>query len=228
MKKKILALIIVLAVTVSVLALGRSLGWFISGGGGDPYKAQTIEYGDMEFSLVGGCDIHPAYIDEVESKEYAAPGENMIYVESSTPGVLIPGSLKVLNKSTITTNLRVKIVYSWWNTTTTALEPVFYGDRTDDFEVKNASGMPLGTPGDGWTYDSSTKCWNYLPGGNAIPAVANPAAGEEITLLSSLGYSSAMEDARLLIYKNLNVTVKFKVEAKQADYVNWSVVSPPA
>jgi len=201
-----------LAVVIGVIAVGSSLGWFQIDETGRQ-KSQLIEYGDMDYTLVGGCDIHPAYIDE-SSNEYAAPGENMIYVES-TPGVWEPGALKSNNKSTITTNLRVKIMYSWWNGA--SLETVTYSPtQKADFTVDFA--VPAN-----WVYDSGTGFWNYLPGGNSIPAVADPVNGEEITLINSMGYSSAITVGSH--YETKNVNVSLKVEAKQADYADWTDVS---
>lgn len=216
MKKKVLALIIILAVTLGVIVFNTSTAWFVTG---DSDKSQAINISYFNYSLVGGCDIRPAFIDPSieppDNNEFAAPGENMIYVEES-PGVWTPGNLAVMNKSNITTNLRVKIEYSWWNGS--ALEQVYYGDQTGDFTVTFA------IPAD-WQYDSGTKCWNYLPGGNDIPAVdlgANP-SGIETDLITFMGYSSAI--INLNNYKNLAVTVKLKVEAKQADYAEWTDVS---
>ena len=217
MKKRFPVLIGFLAVVIGVIAVGSSLGWFQIDDTGRQ-KAQLIEYGDMDYTLVGGCDIHPAYIDE-SSNEYAAPGENMIYSKNSQDK-WVPGPLKVLNKSTITTNLRVKIEYSWWNSdllplpglVTVVYSPTQNADFTVDFAVPA-----------NWVFDSGTGFWNYLPGGNSIPAVADPVNGEEITLINSMGYSSAITVGSH--YETKNVNVSLKVEAKQADYADWTDVS---
>lgn len=216
MKKKFLFLIGFLVVTIVVVALSSSLGWLETGENGRS-KSQLIEYGDMEFSLVGGCDVQAAFVDGAD--EYAAPGENMIYTESA-PGVWTPGPLTALNKSTITTNLRVHIEYSWWDGD--SLELVVYSPtQKADFTVDFA--VPAN-----WEYDSATGCWNYLPGGvpgqNVVPAVdlvANP-DGVTTALINSMGYSSAIEVGSP--YQTKTVTVKLKVEAKQADYVTWQNV----
>lgn len=213
MKKKFLTLIVLFAVVLGIMALGTSLGWFQSGGG-DTFKSQLIENGDMEYTLVGGCDIRPAFTGE-DLIDYAAPGENMIYVQN-TENEWVPGVLTINNKSTIATNLHVKIEYSWWNGT--ALETVVYGDKTDDFTVD----FPLG-----WVYNTATKFWDYSPGGSSVIAPvdldisANP-EGINI-LINSMGYSYLLDETSP--YVSEEVTVKLKVEAKQADYVEWLSVS---
>jgi len=221
MKRKYLGFIIILVVAVAVLAIGNSLGWFMSDAGNNPNNAQKIDYGDFDYSLVGGCDIRTSYTDGADVK-YVAPGENMIYYKN-TEDKWVNGPLTILNKSTIATNLRVKIVYSRWDSVGSAFVPTNYGDSTADFQVKNASGDPIGTTGDGWSYEPGTGFWNYLPGGKAVQPVnfETDPDGQNI-IISSIGYSDQLERGN--VYENAVVSVKLTVEAKQADYATWNQV----
>lgn len=221
MKKKVLALIIILTAAVSLLVLGNSFGWFLTSSGDEQlFRAQTIDYGDMDISLVGGCQIRPVYTnmtDPTNPVEYAAPGANMIHIEQSED-VWVPGPLTMLNKSTILTNLRVHIEYSWWDGD--SLETVVYTPTQQaDFVVDFA------VPAD-WSYDPATLCWDYLPGG-AVIAPVDPLVyplGKQSVLINSMGYSSALAPGN--DYEDLPVDIIFKVEAKQAEYADWIQVSP--
>lgn len=224
MKKKFLALIVFLAVALGAIALGSSLGWFptFGGGGDDPFKSQVIGYGDMEYTLVGGCDIRTAFTDPdilpPNNNKFVAPGENMIYIQDPpASGDWVPGVLTINNKSTVATNLRVKIEYSRWDGA--ALQTVVYGDETDDFTVDFAVL-------DDWEYNDATKFWDYSPGDSlVIDAVAlDTFPGGNNILINSMGYSKD-----ILVnsnYETRAVNVSLKIEAKQADYVEWSTVSP--
>ncbi len=219
MKKKVLALIIILTAVVSLLLLGNSFGWFLTSGGDEQlFRAQTIDYGDMDISLVGGCQIRPVYTnitDPTNPVEYAAPGANMIHIEQSE-NVWVPGPLTMLNKSTILTNLRVHIEYSCWNATLNKLElKVYSPSQKTDFSVDFAVATD-------WVYDAGTECWNYVPGGNPIPSATDLVNGDEIVLIKSMGYSAALLPGNK--YETLPVTVKLKVEAKQAEYATWQQI----
>jgi hypothetical protein len=211
MKKKVLALIIIFTVAFGVLVFKPSFAWFLNEG---TDKSQAIDISYFDISLVGGCDIRPVYTNELNT-EYVAPGANMIHIEQ-TEDVWVPGPMTMLNKSTIPTNLRVRIEYSRWNGT--ALVPTVYSlTQQTDFSVDFA------VPAD-WSYDAATECWNYLPGGgNVAPVdlVANP-DGLQTVLINSMGYSDALESGN--IYEDELVTVSFKVEAKQAEYATWTQV----
>lgn len=220
MKKKVIAGIVILVVAIGVIAFKPTLAWFVRNG---PAQSQDVDLGYFEISLVGGtdCEIRPAFIDPNSSppnKEYAAPGENMLFLEKAQD-VWEPGPLVVLNKSTILTNLRVKIEYTYITAGGVATQEVYRPTQMTDFVVD------FDEPDD-WVYDAVTGCWNYRYGGTAgtiaIPAATDLINGETITLINSIGYSAAL--GRGNIYENKDVTVKLKVEAKQAEYGTWTQV----
>lgn len=217
MKKRVLTLFIILTIAFGIIALRYSFAWFPNEG---TYKSQAIDLSNFDISLVGGCQIRPVYTnitDPTNPVEYAAPGANMIHIEQSE-NVWVPGPLTMLNKSTILTNLRVHIEYSWWDGD--SLETVVYTPTQQaDFVVDFA------VPAD-WSYDPATLCWDYLPGG-AVIAPVDPLVyplGKQSVLINSMGYSSALAPGN--DYEDLPVDIIFKVEAKQAEYADWIQVSP--
>jgi hypothetical protein len=212
MKKKALAIIIVLAAAVGIFAFRSSFAWLPS----EFQKSQDVSIGDLSYTFEG--ELQAAYIDENTFIEYAAPGENMMYVGG------VPGTLKALNLSTITTNLRIRIDYTYYDTGTSSFVTVAYGEKpagTDDFDVLFSS--VDGT----FEYNSGTKCWDFKPAGAPlgnlyeIPAAAQPVS-DEISLINSMSYSSNIPTGS--VYEDENVTVKLTVEAKQSDYVDWETV----
>ena len=213
MKKKVIIIITVLTLALGVIVLIPTLAWLTDLGSD---KSQAISISNFSYSLIGGCDIRSSYTDPLNANKYVAPGENMIYIES-TPGVWVPGTLSVLNKSTIATNLRVRIEYTYVTGGVPA-QVVYSPTQNADFTVDFA------VPSD-WQYDAVTECWNYMPGGSNIAAVdlvANP-SGITTVLINSMGYSSLLGPGNA--YEDKTVTVKFKVEAKQAEYATWQQVT---
>ena len=214
MKKKVLLVILLLATVLTVLLLYPSLGWFMDSGS---EKSQAVDVGYFDIALANGCDIRSAYTDEGTSEKYVAPGENMIYIEQSED-VWRPGPLTIVNKSTIPTSLRVKVEYTFWGPF--GFETVVYSqDHQFDFSVVFRE--PLD-----WQYDETTEYWNYLPDGNDIEPVdlsENP-DGVQTALIDSLGYSDTLGPGS--IYEDESVSVKLKVEAKQAEYATWIQVMP--
>ena len=226
MKKKVIAGIVVLAVAFGVIAFKPTLAWFVDSGSA---KTQQIDLSYFDIAPVKPFDIRSAYTTPIpdpipdplpEPVKYVGPGENMIYVEDPV-GIWKPGPLAVINKSTILTNIRVKIEYSFWNGT--SLEDVVYGDKTDDFSV---------IFNDPTNWDFAGGYWNYRYGGTTgsidIPA-ADSTTGETIDLINSMGYSYQLDPSKpgnaYENYKDKEVTVKLTVEAKQAEYGTWTQVT---
>ncbi len=217
MKRKVIITVVVLAVALGVIVLFPSVAW-ISNSGTD--KSQTVDISYFDISLIGGCDIRPAYTDVPNSVDYAAPGENMIFIEESQD-VWVPGPLTILNKSTILTNIRVRIAYTYITPGGVSTEEVYRPTQNTDFVVD------FDEPDD-WQYDAATECWNYRYGGTSgtieVPAATDLINGDIITLINTLGYSSALGPNN--VYEDKPVTVTLKVEAKQAQYGTWAQVTP--
>jgi len=220
MNKKVIPVLLILAIAVGIIAYKPSLAWLDNS---QFAKSQQVNIGQLKYSFDG--EIDAAYIDE-SSTEYVLPGANLIYVNG------VPGSLVAYNLSTITTNLRVRIDYTYYDTGTHTLIQAAYGDQTGDLSV--AFAVPAN-----WAYDSATKCWNYKPAGAPsgspyeIPAYIEPVtasgettiappAGDTIPLINSLGYSSALTAGNP--YENQNIHITLTVEVKQADYVDWTTL----
>lgn len=214
MKKKVIAGIVILAVALGVIAFKPTLAWFIENG---PAKKQTVDLGSFDVSLVTPCDIRSSYTDPLDSEKYIAPGENMIYVNDPEDG-WTPGAIAVVNKSTILTNLRVKIEYTHISSGGVRTQVVYSDTQQEDFTVVFANT-------DNWEYENGY--WNYRYGGTTgsidIPA-ADPTTGETINLINSMGYSDELLPNN--IYEDEPVTIIFKVEAKQAEYGTWAQVTP--
>lgn len=225
MKRKALALMLILTAIVGIIAFKPSFGWISSVFN----KSHEVDLGDLKYSFEG--EMHAAYIDE-SSSEFVAPGENLIYVGN------VPGTLKAFNLSTIKTNLRLRIDYTYYDTGDSTFKTVTYGDQTGDFVVKYTKDILLGSSSY-WAYDSSEKCWNYQPNGVAgqydIDAYVSaetttgeggitdpPPVGNELDLIYSLGYSDSLLAGN--IYEDENVHITLTVEVKQADFVTWSTL----
>ncbi len=231
MKKKVIAGIVVLAVALGVIAFKPTLAWFVNSGSA---KTQQIDLSYFDIAPVKPFDIRSAYTTPIpdpipdplpEPIKYVGPGENMIYVEDPV-GIWKPGPLAVTNKSTILTNLRVYIEYSWWDANlvpapglvTVVYSPTQNADFTVDF-----------ADSDNWIFESGY--WKYRYGGTTgsidIPA-ADPTTGEIIDLINSMGYSYQLDPSdpgnAYNNYKDKEVTVKLTVEAKQAEYGDWTQV----
>ena len=218
MNKKVIPVLIILAIAVGIIAYKPTLAWLDKS---EFVKSQQVDIGQLKYSFDG--EINAAYIDE-STNEYVIPGANLIQVNG------LPGILTAYNLSTITTNLRVRIDYTYYNAVSHTLVQAAYGDQTGDLSV--AFAVPAN-----WTYDTVTKCWNYKPAGAPsgspyeIPAYVEPVTasgettvappvGDTIPLINSLGYSSALTAGNP--YEHQNVKITLTVEVKQADYATWT------
>ena len=233
MKKKVMPIILVLAIAFGVIAFKPSLAWLSSSFN----KSQKVDIGALSYTFDDTVSLNASYTDG-SSNTFATPGENLLYVGTE------PGTLKIFNLSTITTNLRIRIDYTYYNTDLLPL-PGFvtipYGEKpalTDDFDVKDYTGELLGVSSK-WSYDAGY--WNYVAdplagAGKTDDIIAyiepttlegettlTPPVGDEIELISSVGYSSLLGNNSP--YKDKPVTVKLTVQVKQADYVDWSTIA---
>ena len=240
MKKKVLPVVIVLATAVGIIAFRFTFAWFRSGGFEGNNKSQQVIAGALNYEFTG--EIRGIYEDE-SSSVYVAPGENLIFVDDTHQG-----PMTALNKSSIATNLRVKIEYTYFEydegTSSFVEHYAPYDDSDTDLTVTFASPS-------NWDRDDATGWWYYHVTGAAendyrIPAVLEPTtqpatesttegstetsaettegapAGESIPIFTFLGYSDTLEKDDG--YDDEQVKIKLTVEVKQADYVDWETL----
>ncbi|GEM_PF-1780418 len=229
MKKKVLAILIVLATAVGIFALRSSFAWLKTG---FDSKSQEVIVGKLNYEFTG--EIRGIYENE-SSTVYVAPGENLIFIDETQQG-----PMTAVNKSSIATNLRVKIEYTYYE----------YDEGTSSFvgqfEPYDGSNTDLtvtfASPSN-WVYDTDSGCWLYhvtgAPAGDyripaPLEATTQPSTeptsesltqadvGEDIPIFTFLGYSDTLDKDSG--YDDKEVKIKLTVEVKQADYVTWETL----
>lgn len=182
MKKRIILFALSLAVIVGMLSAGNAYAWFSTMQGGSS-EANRIRSGMVQYELGTGAFI-------VESAGDIYPEQN-----------LLTGPVSLENSSNITTNVRIKITYTYGGST------LVWDPTNDACELA----VTL-TEDSGWTYNSTD---HYL---YRISAVA---ANADLPLFDKLCYSGPNTDNDTLAGSTETITVLY--EARQAEYVNtWN------
>lgn len=225
MKKRIVSVALILAIGIGILFLQSSVAWQTN----KFDRPQNMTIGTLLYDFEGTVE----GIYDSGTAQYVAPGANLLFIGSQ------PGALNAYNRSTITTQIRVKVEYTriYWNGSAFVSQFVPYSDSDyvpDDLVVTFAEPAL-------WEYvayvpgNPNTGCWFYKPAVDVaapydIPAfVDDPGtpdddAGNIIALISFLGYRGDIEDSPSWGYVDSPVSIKLTVEAKQADYVDWATV----
>lgn len=209
MKKRLLCAALSLAVIVSFALIKDSYSWFVVD---DVNASQEMTVGKFDFDFVG--ELYSNY-KNISDKELIVPGENLIKVSTivDTETVYVPSELKVINHSTVDTQMRIRIEYKYKNLSSAIVSGI-YGEEDSD-QIINAS---FGT---GWTYNSEDKCWHS----EIIESLTTEesAAGVEKIILNSLSFSSETFDNSYNGFDGENI--KISVQAKQAYYVAWNEIA---
>ncbi len=207
MTKRIIAFVASLAVILGLMNCGSSYAWFVT----SFTKEQSI-------SILTVSSVHSAYLTDLESSEtnIIMQGDNLISLDGRD------AVLKIENKSTTDTQLRISIEYTSY-ASGLRRQVKYRGDETDDIEVKFANGS--------WVknFNAADECLFYYMGEeyhgdktidsiNDVPSIT-PQEGI-IEAISSIAYKDTISYA--YSGQKINVTVKF--EMKQADNITWQAI----
>jgi len=206
MKKKVFTLIIILTAAIAVIAFKPSYAWVSE----NFNKSQKVDVGKLDYGFSGSI---------IQSQNIVTPELN-----------LIDGTLTAMNKSTITTNIRVKIVYTYYDAGILVDNTKIY-DNSPNQDLQVDFSTANGT----WDYipvsvsDPSSGCWLYKPNGASldspykIPVSTDLNNGDSIPLIDFLGYSGINVNPTDG-YEGQHVTIKVTIDAKQADYAEWKTI----
>ena len=193
MKKRIACIILSLAVVFGVVSFNATQAWFVAG----TEKHQYLTAGDISYVLDG------SFVDFSNSK---------ILPDTE----LLDDDLTLTNSSDIATQLRVKIIYSYYNGLGAQFNNVLYDSSDSDsvLEVVMDSDWQRGSDNYYYYYP------NYSQGNVDAYVISAASAQEEpIDLISSIKYSG---DNTSIYNSGHSFSVRVVVESKQAYYVTWT------
>lgn len=183
MIRRIACLVLCLAVVFGVVSFNATQAWFAAG----TEKHQILTAGDISYSVAGG------FVDTTNA--YFLPGDELI----DEPIVLT-------NSSNIDTQLRVKIVYKNYTSSSTAVDVTY--NSTDSSSVLEV------VMDNAWQRGNDN--YYYYQGSRHVVLTTDTTA---IPLISSIKYSGDNTDIN-----NAGKTdfVRVVIESKQAHYVTWT------
>ena len=215
MKKKILFLCLSLAL-VSGLALAEcGYSWFAegvgSGGSGTSHNFHTEEVG---MSLTGGFYTVADLATET--------GRSVILPEDN----LIDTAMVLTNHSSIPTQLRVKVEYTYYDSNGAEITAVAEDLSDANLTTAQKEANPLivdFTDSSDWTYSSGY--WYYGGTTGTVPA-RTAQGGASINAISDIHYSgeytTAHDATGASLFNGDDITVTVTFEVKQKEYVTWS------
>ena len=185
--KKIVFLSLGLLLIVTTLVISIS-AWLTDV---DETPDTTFTIGDVEYTIVG----------DFIADGIVVPGQE-----------LIDGNLSLTNSSTVTSELRVRVIVTRKEGLADA---AVVADLSSILTTDGSSGGNF-VFAPGWEkHLSETNAWYYKPSGN--PVIPN--SGQSITVLSTLKFDGSKVGNS---FSNNVFTIKFIFEAKQAEHVTWS------
>lgn len=207
MSKRIILLIASLAVVIGLMNCGDSYAWFVTAA----QKKQSISV-----SVVSS--VQSSYLTDLDlsdSDVIIMQGDNLVSLDGRD------ASLKIENKSTADTQIRVAVEYT--SCKNGKAEQVRYSaSEDDDITVEFADGKwakNVNAGGDCYFYyvgDEFTG--GELDSVNDVPSIGADIA--EIDVIKSIFYNNDISDS----YSGQRINVKVIFESKQADNVTWSTV----
>lgn len=218
MKNKIICLVLSLVFIIGMFACGGTYAWFFTYGdaaGGilHNFRSNNIGYtvigsfvfGDEKYnSSKGFIEPEMELLKPIDTEVIADPGEYRMYV---------------LNTSTISTQLRVKVTYTYFDENGNITDLVYDASETSPFVADTA---------EGWVY-SDGYLYYGAEGENAVVAPVTEGEESYIPLFRSLKYSGPNSDFRADWYNpeggeytTFSVNVTF--EAKQEEFVTWEIL----
>lgn len=207
MTKRIIAFVASLAVILGLMNCGSSYAWFVTSFS----KKQLI-------SVLTVSSVHSAYLTDLESPEtnIIMQGDNLISLDGRD------AVLKIENKSTTDTQLRISIEYTSF-ASGSRNQVRYSASPDDDIEVSFANNR--------WAmnFNAGNECYFYYMGEDytgdkmidsvtSVPSITP--AESVIEAISSIAYKDSISYA--YSGQKINVTVKF--EMKQADNITWQTI----
>ena len=203
MKKRIILLTLSLLLIVGMLGARNAYAWFNSMHGGSQ-NVNGIKSGVIDYSLGSGA--------------FIIPTDGDIYPEQN----LLTGAIQLRNNSDISTNVRVKITYTYagntyvWNPDANA---------TGALRVELAS--------NNWKYNATDQYLYYKNGNNQEIAIAGKveatsgsggSAAESVPLFTSVCFSGPNTANANFAGQDVTITVYY--EARQSQYLtSWNYAS---
>lgn len=183
-------------------------------------KISTIATFIVAGALLAGAGTY-AWFTQQESAAnltFTAGEVNYKVTEVTSSATVVPGdyvledALQVVNKSTITTNVRFQITCTVEDGLACNVGP----DNTDQIKITLPSNPAVVEDPDGWFYYLAKDA-----GGTSDDvAIATPSTGDTLTLIPNEGlqFSGIMGND----YKNKAITITITFQAKQADHLTWA------
>ncbi len=184
-------------------------------------KISTIATFIVAGALLAGAGTY-AWFTQQESAAnltFTAGEVNYEVTEVTSSATVVPGdyvledALQVVNKSTITTNVRFQITC----TVTDGLACNVGPDNTDQIKITLPSSPAVVEDADGWFYYLAKDAGDT----SDDVAIATPSAGDTLTLISDNGLQInggvVGND-----YMNKAITITITFQAKQADHLTWA------
>ena len=199
MNRRITALILVVGLFVVSLFTQGTLAWFTD--------ANVVEkdfyIGDLHYIYKGD------FVSVVNKK--FVPGETLITTDT----------LMLTNKSTIDSNLRLQIRFSF-----TDREAPFtvYEDEHFDPSCALLRYIKL-TLNDSWVYDSDDECYHFKYGTGVeqykLPIPADLDIGYDLPLLDEIYFEG---DTITADFSGMQFKIKILFQAKQHEFVDWETI----
>ena len=206
MNKRILLLVVSLAVVLGLMASSGSFAWFTT----TAKKQQSISV-----SVISS--VHSANLADIKAPYHTIimPGDNLVSLDGKS------AMLQLENESTTEMQLRISIEYTSYHDGV-ARQVIYSASDEDDIVVTFAPSA--------WSKNINTNgtCYFYYMGteysGNTISSVKNvPAIApsvNSIPAVSSIVYKDNISEA----YSGKPVNIKVIFESKQAENITWSAI----
>ena len=206
MNKRIVLLIVSLAVVIGLMASSGSYAWFTT----TARKNQSIS-----ISVISS--VHSANLADIKAPYHTVimPGDNLVSLDGKS------AMLQLENESTNEMQIRISIEYTSYHDGT-ARQVIYSASEDDDISVTFAP--------ETWARNINTNgtCYFYYMGSeytgetistiNDVPSIAPTV--NSIPAVSSIVYKENISEA----YSGKPVNVKVIFESKQADNITWSAI----
>ena len=196
MKKRITMLtLLIIVVTLCIFTQG-TFAWFTD----VVYNQRVFQIGNIEY-------VYSGTLLNSGQNELVVPGQPLITSDD----------LYLTNQSTIDTNLRVLIEFTYTNQLTQLpVQEIYTG--TAGQQIENFMDIQMVA---GWTYNSTDSCWHYLYNGSENIPASTTTGGYSFDLIDSVNFDGNLVDMSLsgAIFK-----LTFVFQAKQTNFVNWQTI----
>lgn len=228
MKSRIICLVLSLAVVVGLFCADGAYAWFFvnTGGTGSGSGVHQLASGNIGFTIYGG-------MKSLDGEKIMAEVELLDELSQENAALINNESCKMflMNTSTIETQLRIRIEYTYGRDENTQQA------TTQVYEVTENNDSPLAvslTQPENWVYHdgylyyklqgASDEAYSADPIVNSdVLAAVTPGNAQYIPLFNHIYYSGPNSTQ---LNKNENSTVRINVifQARQSEFVDWETV----